>query len=189
MSSMSRTIVMLSVAALGVAAVRSPSAQPRYRLVIGDDLPNLVLPQAQGGSLALRSLRGRPLAVSFYSRYCAPCQRELPALHRAVERANHGLPPSRQVLPIVISIDSPADTQAAQAHFTPSLRWLLDFDGRARTRFDPRTYPCTFLADAAGRVRFINRGFGPGYEIRVERWLRGLVVRGSSESPQALPAH
>ena len=161
-------LALLCLPALGA------SAQPRPKLIIGESLPDLALPRLEGGKLALRGLRGQPVAISFFSRYCEPCRRELPTLQRVLARLNRELPAKRQVLGVVISLDS-ADETRAQARLAPSMRWLLDPDGHARAQFDPRTFPCTFLADATSRVRHINRGFGSGYEARVERWLRGLL--------------
>ena len=36
-------------------------------------------------------------------------------------------------------------------------------------------YPTTFLVGADGVVRFINRGYGPGYGARIEARLRALL--------------
>ena len=146
-------LALLCLPALGA------SAQPRPKLIIGESLPDLALPRLEGGKLALRGLRGQPVAISFFSRYCEPCRRELPTLQRVLARLNRELPAKRQVLGVVISLDS-ADETRAQARLAPSMRWLLDPDGHARAQFDPRTFPCTFLADATSRVRHINRGFG-----------------------------
>ncbi len=55
--------------------------------------------------------------------------------------------------------------------------------GEARRMFDPQRYPCTFLIDAAGVVRRINRGFGPGYPARMERWLRELLALAPAPRP------
>jgi hypothetical protein len=175
-----RRLAVAATAAMILAG--TAAAQPRYRLIIGEKLPDLELPRVDGSSrLRLRTLLGQPLAISFFSRYCAPCRRELPILQRVIERVNRGLPPRRQVLPLIISLDSRLDTKA-QVHLGPSLRWLLDPEGLARAQLDPRTYPCTFLVDASGRVRHINRGFGSGYEVRVERWLRGMLVGTAIEA-------
>lgn len=157
-------------------AAEAAAAQPRYKLIIGESLPDIELPRLEGGPVKLFTLRGQPLAISFFSRYCEPCRRELPTLVRVVERLNRSVPARRQVIAVVISLDSREETRP-QSRLAPSARWLLDGDGRARASFDPRTFPCTFLADAGGRVRHINRGFGAGYEARVERWLRSLMAR------------
>lgn len=157
-------------------------AESRYRLRLGDPLPELALPPLDGGArVTLRGLLGRPLVFSFYSRYCAPCRRELPTLARVIARVNRGLVSRRHVVPVVISVDARVERKE-QKEFGRALRWLLDPEGRARALFDPRTYPCTFLIDAGGVVRHINRGFGSGYEQRVERWLRRMVA-GAEAGP------
>lgn len=174
-----RILQVLVLLALGLAASSGHAQQGRARLIIGELLPALELPRVGGGTLPLRSLRGRAVAISFFSRHCEPCRRELPTLERVLARVNQGRPQSKQVLGVVISLDSAAEA-AAQARLMPGVRWLLDPGGKARQAFEPRTYPCTFLADGSGRVRHINRGFGRGYEARVERWLRGLLAADRS---------
>ena len=168
---------MRTAALVLLALVATPAAaQPTPRLRIGDGCPDLTLPRLGGGTLRLSSLRGRLLALSFYSRFCAPCRRELPTLARVVDRVNASAKVPSVVL-LAINIDErpePAAVLARLAGRTPI--WLHDREGKARQSFDPQRYPCTFLVDAAGRVRHINRGFGPGYEARVERWLRGLLA-------------
>jgi len=39
-------------------------------------------PTPEGGSLALSSLRGRPLLINFWATWCPPCVEELPLLDR-----------------------------------------------------------------------------------------------------------
>ena len=42
----------------------------------------LQLEQPSGGTLALSSLKGRPLLVNFWATWCPPCVRELPMVNR-----------------------------------------------------------------------------------------------------------
>ena len=51
---------------------------------------------------------------------------------------------------------------------------VLDEKGDAATAWGHRRFPTTFLVDAAGVVRFINRGFGPGYAARIAQHLAAL---------------
>lgn len=66
-----------------------------------------------GATLALRSLRGRPLVVNFWATWCPPCVKEMPELDRfAKEFAGRGW----QVLGIAID---QADTVKAFLEHTP----------------------------------------------------------------------
>jgi peroxiredoxin len=79
------------------------------------------------------------------------------------------------LLPVGID-ERPADSAAFAQKLGVPAAVLVDPDGAVRAAFDPQRYPCTFLIDAAGTVRHINRGFGSGYGQRVERWLRDLLA-------------
>lgn len=162
----------LTVGLATAAAPRPARADPPARTRIGDPLPDLTLPKVGGGRLRLRDLAGRVVAVSFYSSSCEPCKKELPALLRAAARVSAEAPVARLTV-LVIAVDDPAgDPMVKQA---AAATWLVDEDDRARAAFEPRTLPCTYLADPRLVVRHINRGFGAGYEARVEKWLRALV--------------
>ena len=158
--------------ALFIITVTS-AAEPRYRLRIGDRAPDIEIARLEGGQLRLSALQRRALAVSFYSPYCEPCQRELPALARAVARVTHDT--GADVKLVVILSDDRPDARFA-AGLGRSMIWLLDDNQKAKAAFDPRTLPCTFIFGDDDIVRHINRGFGPQYEARVDGWLRKLVT-------------
>jgi cytochrome oxidase Cu insertion factor (SCO1/SenC/PrrC family) len=175
---MDRAVIARVCLAVVVAALAANTAYAdRPRLRIGDPLPDLELPRVGGGKLQLRTLRGQTVAISFFSVYCRPCRIELPTLARVLDRVNRDLPAKRRVLPLIITLDA-APEPAILARLGPTARVLVDKAGKARAAFDPRTYPCTFLVDVRGQVRHINRGFGSGYEARVERWLRAMLGLG-----------
>jgi peroxiredoxin len=171
---MARRARWLRAVGLGVVVLvaATPAAAKDYRLRIGDAMPDVELPRLEGGRLRLGSLRGNVLVVSFYSPYCEPCERELPVLERVVARVARDTRAAITAV-IVVTEGRPA-AELVKRH--AAARWLLDEKERARTAFDPRTLPCTFLIDEKGTVRHINRGFGSGYEQRVEKWLRGMAA-------------
>jgi len=64
---------------------------------------------------------------------------------------------------------------AAGAPVPPGALVALDPDGVAARRWGANRLPTTFLVDATGVVRHINRGWGPGYRERLTRWLRNIA--------------
>jgi hypothetical protein len=50
----------------------------------------------------------------------------------------------------------------------------LDPHGVAARRWGANRLPTTYIVDARGVVRHMNRGWGPGYRARMLRWLRAL---------------
>jgi thiol-disulfide isomerase/thioredoxin len=51
-----------------------------------DALLSATLQDVEGRPFAMASLRGTPLIVNFWARWCAPCRREFPQLIRAAQR-------------------------------------------------------------------------------------------------------
>lgn len=56
-----------------------------------DDLRSLSFERPEGGTLALGTLRDRPLLINFWATWCPPCVREMPQIDRfAQEQAARG---------------------------------------------------------------------------------------------------
>jgi peroxiredoxin len=154
-------------------AITSAAESP-YRLRIGEHAPDIEMARLEGGQLRLSALNRQALAVSFYSPYCQPCQKELPALARAIARVTQDT--GADVKLVVILADDRPDPRL-MAKLGSSVIWLLDDSQKAKAAFDPRTLPCTFIFGDNDIVRRINRGFGPQFEARVDDWLRQLVSK------------
>jgi thiol-disulfide isomerase/thioredoxin len=60
-------------------------AEPAGPDVTGRVLPHRRFERFAGGSASLADYAGRPVVLNFFASYCAPCQREMPALQRVAE--------------------------------------------------------------------------------------------------------
>jgi len=147
-------------------------ADQPYRLRIGDQAPDIELTRLDGEHLRLSQLHRQALAVTFYSPYCEPCQRELPILASVVGQVGRD---TGATVTMVVIVSDGRPGAAVVKRYGPDLIWLLDDNQTAKSEFDPRTLPSTFIFGGDSVVRHINRGFGPQYETRVDGWLRKLV--------------
>ena len=106
---------------------------------------------AEGGTVDLSTLRGKPVVLNMWFADCAPCRTEAPALEQAAQeyagRASFvGINTGRD------DADRVAAFQKAHGVTYPS---ILDADGSALLalrRVAPRATPTTVVLDAQGRV-------------------------------------
>lgn len=140
---------------------------------IGDPAPALDLPGLDGRVVGRARLLGRVTVVELFATWCGPCRASRADL--AQIRAELG--PAFQLVQIDVR-ESPevVGRYLRESPAPPETLVLLDRKGEAMRRFGADRLPTTFLVDARGVIRHINRGHGKGYRRRVTRWLQGLLA-------------
>ncbi|HVZ85475.1 MAG TPA: TlpA disulfide reductase family protein [Polyangia bacterium] len=158
------------VGIVSVAASASASS-----LASGASAPALGGETVEGRPFTARWSDGDATVVMFFATYCQPCHRALAELE-AIQRTSG--PRLRFVL--VDAGEAPALVRRfLAANPTPAgAGVVLDISGGDRQRWGCcEIEPTLFLVDRAGRVRYINHGWGEGsqakYLRRVQTVLRG----------------
>lgn len=135
-------------------------------------LEPLLVPGPMIGQVA-PALPGHGLAagvevVDFFATWCGPCHQAMAALDEIVRR--------RGVKLVVVDVGEPPERVHAffAAHpLPPGAELVLDATAEAARRWGARRFPTTFIL-RDGVIRHINRGYGPGYPLRVDGWIAGL---------------
>jgi peroxiredoxin len=109
--------------------------------------PDFTLPDLRGKPVALRSLRGKPVLVSFFATWCPPCVEEAPSLDTLARQVGD------RATVLIVSVDE--DREALEKFFAKGTAATVvrDETKKVADSFGTSKFPESFLLDAAGRIR------------------------------------
>jgi len=142
-------------------------------LTVGVPAPAIDGETLEGRPFDARWSEGDATVVMFFATYCRPCHRALSELE-AIQRTAG--PRLRFVL--VDAGEAPALVQRflAQNPTPAGARVVLDASGSDRQRWGCcEIEPTLFLVDRAGRVRYINHGWGEGSQAKYLRRVQNVL--------------
>ncbi len=122
----------------------SPAAE------VGYPAPDITLYGIDGKSYKLSDFRGRPVLLSFWAPWCAPCRREMPSMNRLAEHLNGRL----VVLAVVTDFDSKAEVKTLVRTLRFSQPVLLDSQSVAARTYKIQVLPTNLLIDSKGIIRW-----------------------------------
>jgi peroxiredoxin len=131
--------------------------QVRLRVREGDPAPDFLFEYLKGRRMALRTLRGQPALLSFWTSWSAPCLAELRRLQARHERRT-------KQSPVILAINDGEDPRRAREAFDRNgftFSLVPDADRHVAQRFGVSCWPTTVSVDAQGLVRHIQLGAAP----------------------------
>jgi peroxiredoxin len=139
-------LAVAAVIAVSVALLSPSSAPP----------PETEFTLLDGRQVTLRSLRGRPVLVSFWATTCQPCVEELPDLIRLYNDW-HAL--GFELIAVAMPYDPPALVQEFVQHRGLPYSVALDVQGKLTTAFGGVPYvPAAFLIAPNGNIVMNSTG-------------------------------
>ena len=178
-------------------AVRPEMGSPQP----GEDAPELVLPDLEGRSVALSSMRGSWVVLHFTATWCPYCDSEISHLGELADAYK-----SRGVHTVIVDVEEKAEAWHAYAakHVAPSVVALHDATGartahfappRAQPSFDDRAQAVldgTMIIDPRGKIRLFllpdSAHFDPtfrGVRAELDRLLPAPVITVQAAAPSA----
>jgi cytochrome c biogenesis protein CcmG, thiol:disulfide interchange protein DsbE len=157
-----QVVALAAVAALlGVLAWRL-THRPKPPTV-GGPAPNFVLSRLDGGgTIALRSLRGKPVVINFFASWCGPCKSEAAALEQQWQSLR-----GKGVVFLGIDYnDARSDARRFLEHHGVTYTTLLDRSASIGDRYGLSGVPETYFVDRKGRI-VGEHIYGP---ITTPRW-------------------
>ncbi|MCB1853998.1 MAG: TlpA family protein disulfide reductase [Halieaceae bacterium] len=132
---------------------------------------NFTLKSAAGDNVRLSEYRGQVVLINFWASWCGPCRQEMPELE-AIHRKYADL--GFTVFGVNVEQDR-AMADRVLRDIPVSFPILFDDDNRVSELYGVDAMPVTVLVDRGGAIRYLHRGYKPGYEDEYEAQVRTLV--------------
>jgi thiol-disulfide isomerase/thioredoxin len=134
--------------------------------------PSIALPDRNGATVTLESLRGRVLLVDIWASWCPPCKAAFPAYDKLYREYRE-----RGFEVLAINVDekrSAADAFLNGREF--AMRVLFDPKGTAPMGFDLKAMPTSYLVDKRGAIRYSHEGFTDKVVQQYRREIEQLIA-------------
>lgn len=147
-----------------------PSSLPAGE--VSGPAPDFTLKSRSGENVKLSELRGDVVMVNFWASWCGPCRKEMPLLDDLQEQyRDYGF--------TILGVNVDEDRDAAMKlleHVPVDFPILFDPESRVSELYGVDAMPSTYLVDRDGKLRYLHRGYKPGYEDAYEEQVKELVL-------------
>ena len=132
---------------------------------------NFTLKSATGSNVRLSEHRGQVVMINFWASWCGPCRQEFPHLDTLHQKyTDLGF----TVFGVNVEQDrAMADKVLKDIPVTFPI--LFDSENQVSELYGVDAMPMTVLVDRNGDIRYLHRGYKPGYEEKYEEQIRALV--------------
>jgi peroxiredoxin len=133
--------------------------------------PDFTLKSREGVNIKLSELRGQVVMVNFWASWCGPCRQEMPLLQQLYERYE-----SLGFSLLGVNVDE--DRAAADKilkELPVSFPILYDERSEVSQTYQVKAMPSTFMIDRDGQIRYLHKGYKPGYEDEYQQQIRELL--------------
>ena len=133
--------------------------------------PDFTLKSNAGNNQRLSEYRGQVVLINFWASWCGPCRQEMPLLddlHNKYSKLGFS------VLGINVDKDS-AKADKILKDIPVNFPILYDASGAVSKQFNVEAMPTTVIVDRNGEMRFLHRGYKPGYEDLYAQHVKALI--------------
>jgi len=135
---------------LGLVVGCGPAAEAR----MGSPAPDFTLQTADGATVQLAQLKGKPVWVNFWATWCVPCREEMPAMQEIYEQyRGRGL--------TIVAVNMEEDVSTVRRWIDSGgfpFTFALDSDGAQVKRYNVKAAPTSYFVGPDGVIRDLKLG-------------------------------
>lgn len=147
------------------------ATQMAYALVDSGPASNFTLKSSEGENFRLSEYRGQVVMINFWASWCGPCRQEMPLLDELYQKYE---PMGFTIFGVNVEQERELAEQILR-DIPVNFPILFDDNNTVSEDYDVDAMPATVLVDRNGEVRFMHRGYKPGYEDHYEEQIRALI--------------
>jgi peroxiredoxin len=133
--------------------------------------PDFTLKSREGVNIKLSELRGQVVMVNFWASWCGPCREEMPLLQQLYDRYQ-----SLGFSLLGVNVDEQKAAADKMLSDVPvNFPILYDEHSKVSKAYQVKAMPSTFMVDRDGRIRYLHKGYKPGYEDEYQQQIRELL--------------
>ena len=133
--------------------------------------PDFTLKSRSGENVKLSELRGDVVMINFWASWCAPCRQEMPLLEEMYKKYN-----DLGFVLLGVNVEEDSSKAAELLREVPvSFPVLYDNTNKVTKLYKVVAMPSTVMVDRDGNMRYLHRGYLPGYEAEYIKQIKELI--------------
>lgn len=162
-------LVFLTLIASALA-LSSASSLAKGKKVSGK-AKDFTLSSNTGKNIRLSDLKGKVVMINFWASWCGPCRQEFPLLDDMYKRYQ---PAGFELLGVNIE-PKKKDADKLLKQIPVTFPILYDTEQKVSELYDVSAMPTTILIDKNGKMRYLAKGYKPGYEKDYKEQVKALL--------------
>lgn len=133
--------------------------------------PDFTLKSRSGENIKLSEMRGDVVMINFWASWCAPCRQEMPLLEEMYKKySDLGF--------VLLGVNVEEDSSKAGEllrDIPVTFPILYDNTNKVTKLYKVVAMPSTVMVDRDGNMRYLHRGYLPGYEAEYVKQIKELI--------------